>query len=147
MDLKKALIADAVVLVLYALAANPAVTGVPVHEWLGIGALLVIVIHTAMHLDHVIDTFRSSANRRGIRLAKSVLDVALVLMFALCCVSGVMVSGALLQTFGLYAEGYYFWDPLHAASAKILLALLLVHVVANWKLIAAGLKKKSDQGE
>ena len=147
MDLKKALIADAVVLVIYALAANPAISGVSIHEWLGLGALLVVIVHTAMHFDHIIETFRAPTNRRGIRLAKAVLDVALVLVFALCAVSGVMVSGTLLQTFGFYAEGYYFWDPLHAASAKILLAMLLVHVVANWKLIAAGLRKKSDQGE
>lgn len=34
---------------------------------------------------------------------------------------------------GLYADGYYFWDPLHAIAAKALLALLLVHVVAHWR--------------
>ncbi|MCI8306359.1 MAG: hypothetical protein HFJ69_07270, partial [Enterorhabdus sp.] len=28
-------------------------------------------------------------------------------------------------------EGYYFWGPLHAASAKVLLALLVVHGALN----------------
>ncbi|MEI3231991.1 MAG: DUF4405 domain-containing protein [Gordonibacter pamelaeae] len=51
-----------------------------------------------------------------------------------CVVSGVLVSGAVLPALGYYAQGYYFWDPLHAVSAKVLLALLLVHVVvhARW---------------
>ena len=40
-----------------------------------------------------------------------------------CAVSGIMVSGDVLRAFGWYAEGYYFWDPLHAVSAKVLLAL------------------------
>lgn len=142
MDLRKSLIVDAVVLVIYAVAANPAVTGVGVHEWLGLGALVVIVAHTAMHVDYLADTLRHAAHRRGMRLAKLALDALLVLVFMLCCVSGLMVSGAVLPALGLYAEGYYFWDPLHAASAKLLLALLLVHVAANWKLVAAGLKKK-----
>lgn len=36
-DLKKCIIVDAAVLLIYALVANPAMTGIPVHEWLGIG--------------------------------------------------------------------------------------------------------------
>ena len=148
MDLRKALAVDAVVLAVYALAANPAVTGVPAHEWLGLGALVVIVAHTAMHSEHLIESFRTAAHRRGVRLAKSLLDLLLVLALMVCCVSGLMVSGTVLQALGLYAEGYYFWDPLHAASAKLLLAMLLVHVVANWRLVAAGLRRKgSDHDE
>ena len=62
-----------------------------------------------------------------------------------CAVSGLMVSGAVLPFFGLYAEGYYFWGPLHAVSAKLLLALLLVHVVAHWRWVASFLKKKGPE--
>ena len=133
---------DVVVLVVYLLAVNPAVTGIGLHEWAGLGVLVVLAAHSAMHADYLVETVRHAAHRRGLRLAKSVLDVALVVVLMLCCVSGLMVSGAVLPALGLYAEGYYFWDPLHAASAKLLLALLLVHVVANWKLVVAGLKKK-----
>ena len=144
MDLRKALVVDAIVFAVYLLAANPAMTGVPVHEWLGLGALLVVAAHAAMHVGYLVDTFRTAAHRRGVRLAKSLLDALLVLVFMACCVSGLMVSGDVLAAFGLYAEGYYFWDPLHAASAKLLLALLLVHVVANWRLVAAGLRRKGS---
>ena len=147
MDLGKALIADAVVLVVYAAVANPAITGISIHEWLGVGALVVVVAHTAMHFDYLAETARHAGHRRGIRLAKALLDMLLVLVFALCCVSGLMVSGAVLQALGYYAEGYYFWDPLHAASAKLLLALLVVHAAANWKLIAVGLKRRDVDHE
>lgn len=118
MDLRKTLAVDAVVLVVYALAANPAVTGVPLHEWLGMGALAVVVAHAAMHADYLLDTFLSAAHRRGMRFAKAVLDMALVLAFMVCCVSGLMVSGEVLPALGLYAEGYYFWSPLHAAYER-----------------------------
>ncbi len=143
MDLRKILAVDAVVLIVYVIAANPSATGIDVHEWLGLGALVVLVVHTTMHFDYLAETVRHAAHRRGVRLAKLALDVALVVVFMLCCASGLMVSGAVLPAFGLFAEGYYFWDPLHAASAKLLLALLLVHVVANWRIVAAGLRRKS----
>ena len=145
MDLKKALVFDAVVLAVYAFSANPAITGVPVHEWAGIAVLLAVVVHTAMHFNYIADTLLAASHRKGVRLAKTVFDVALIFAFALCAVSGVMVSGTVLQVFGLYAEGYYFWAPLHAASAKVLLAMLLVHAVANWKLIATGFKRKESE--
>ena len=142
MSLKRILIVDSVLALVYALAANPAVTGIPVHEWLGLGVLLVVLVHTVMHFDYLLETFRHARHRRGARLAKALLDFALVAVFMLCTVSGVMVSGTVLQDFGFYAEGYYFWDPLHAASAKVLLALLLVHVVANWRIVVAGIKRR-----
>lgn len=113
---RKMLAFDVVVLVVYLAAANPAITGIGVHEWLGLGVCLV-------------------------------LDALIAAALAVCAVSGVMVSGAVLPAFGLYAEGYFFWDPLHAASAKVLLALLLVHVVVHWRWLAGffgkGKKRKA----
>ena len=41
----------------------------------------------------------------------------------------------LLPALGLYADGYYFWDPVHAFSAKLLLALIIVHIVVHWRWI------------
>ena len=91
---RKLLAVDAACLLVYQVAASPALTGVGVHEWLGL---------------------------------------LIVAAFMTVTVSGIMVSGAVLPALGLYADGYYFWDPLHAIAAKALLALLLVHVVAHWR--------------
>ena len=76
------------------------------------------------------------------------LDVALVLSVVVVALSGLMESGAVLPTFGLYAEGYYFWGPLHAASAKVLLALLSVHGALNigsvWRLMRHRCAKETE---
>jgi hypothetical protein len=48
-------------------------------------------------------------------------------------VSGLMVSRHILPLFGLVAPDYFFWNPLHSIAAKILLALLVVHVVVHGK--------------
>lgn len=111
---------DAVVLIVYALAANPLITGVPLHEYLGLGAFVVLTVHVAVGADGLI------TRRRPLNI---VLNVALLIALALTAVSGIMVSGDFLPALGLYATGYHFWDPLHAMAAKVLLALLLVHVV------------------
>ena len=79
------------------------------------------------------------------RTGHFVLDALIVVAFMTCTVSGVLVSGAVLPAFGLYADGFFFWDPLHAASAKVLLALLVVHVVAHWRWIAGLFRGSRDK--
>ena len=108
---------DIVLLALYLVAANPALTGVPFHEYLGAGIFVLMVAHVVVSGEGL--------GGRG-RWAQRVLNGALLVALAFCVVSGAMVSGTLLPSLGFYATGYYFWGPLHALSAKVLLAALLV---------------------
>lgn len=123
------LVVDVLALALYIVVSLPALTGVGPHEWLGLGVGLVLLVHGAQHADFVA---RLLSGRRSLRAAGRVLlDAALVIAVVVVMLSGLMESGAVLLSFGLYAEGYYFWGPLHAASAKVLLALLVVHGALN----------------
>ena len=136
---------DVAALVVYLVAANPAVTGVGVHEWLGFGVLVVFFAHVLVHADWIVEVVRGSfAHPSWARTGNAALDVLIVVAFMTVTVSGLMVSGAVLPSLGLYAGGYYFWDPLHSAAAKLLLALLLVHFVVHWRWLAKVFKKRKD---
>ena len=118
----------AALLAVYALVELPDVTGVAAHEWLGLVLVVVLLAHAVLRSKR----FEAGARRmRAQRVGRIVLDGALLVSLAVCAVSGIMMSGAVLPTFGLFAEGYYLWNPLHAVSAKVLLALLLVHLALN----------------
>ena len=133
---------DVAALVVYLAAANPALTGVGVHEWLGLGVLVAFLAHVATHVDWVVEAVRGSfAHPSWTRTGNLVLDALIVVALMTAAVSGLMVSGSVLAAFGLYADGYYFWDPLHAVAAKALLALLLVHVAAHWRWVARAFRK------
>ena len=86
------------------------------------------------------------------RAGRLALNIVLLVALAACVVSGVMVSGAALPSLGLYATGYSFWDPLHAVSAKVLLALvvvqlaaLIVHVVVRAPAALAVLRQRGSR--
>lgn len=142
----KHLVFDAVALCVYAVAANPAVTGVGVHEWLGLGAFAVLFAHLAAHMDWVAEAFRKAlSGGPPARTAHLALDALLLVALVACVVSGAFVSGAVLPFFGAYATGYFFWDPLHALSAKVLLALLVVHVAAHGRAILGLFRKRPSR--
>ncbi len=130
---RKRLVFDVVVLAVYLASANPGITGIPVHEWVGLGAFVLLAAHCAAR-----GMWRGTG---GKGLGLTILNVLVLMVTALCVVSGAMVSGTVLPAFGLFADGYYFWDPLHAVAAKMLLALLLVHVAVHIPWIAGALKK------
>lgn len=124
---------DIVLLALYLAATNPALTGVPFHEYLGTGVFVLLVAHVVASGEDL--------GGRG-RWAQRVLNGALLVSLAFCVVSGAMVSGTLLPSLGFYATGYYFWGPLHALSAKVLLAALLVHIVLRTPATASVLRRE-----
>ena len=131
---RKYFVVDAVALAVYLVAANPALTGIGLHEWIGLGVFVAFAAHAAQHAGWVADTVRGALRVPGpARVAKRVQDARKRVAFMKSVVSGGLVSGDVLPAFGLYADGYYFWDPLHAIAAKALLALLLVHVAVHWK--------------
>ena len=135
---KTILVVDAVLAVLFIACELPGVTGVSVHEWLGIVLVVALLAHAGKR---VLTTVK---NARG--AARLVVDVALLVTLAVCVVSGVMISGSVLPFFGYYATGYYFWSPLHAATATVLLAVLLVHAALNAGRVKSFLST-DDKGE
>ena len=120
------------VLALAALAGAamlPALTGVPAHEWLGLAATAALLVHCGVHAWRL-----PALARRGGRLRLgAAVDCLVFASLALCAVSGLMVSATVLPALGLFAPGYFFWDPLHSFSAKLLLAALLVHAFLHWR--------------
>lgn len=137
---------DAAAAVFFAVAVLPQLTGIAAHEWLGIVALVALLAHLAARLDALAGLCRAAARRSFLALARVALDAALFLTLAVCAVSGVLVSATVLPTFGLFAPGYFAWDPLHAASAKVLLALVLVHAVSHAGKLTGFLKVRRFRG-
>ena len=70
------LIVDALALALYLVVSLPALTGIGLHEWLGLGVGLALLVHSAQHIDFV---GRLLSGRRSLRaMGRVLLDAALV---------------------------------------------------------------------
>lgn len=107
----------------------------PLHDISAWAVFVLMVAHVVMSGEGL--------GGRG-RWTQRVLNGVLLVALAFCVVSGIMVSGALLPSLGLYATGYYFWDPVHALSAKVLLAALLVHIVLRIPVVMSVFRRHSS---
>lgn len=116
----------------FAVVLLPQLTGVAFHEWFGLAVWVALMVHLARRLS-AFRMQRRAAQKRGAARAKGrcAVSIALFAALAVCVLSGVMESGEVMRKLGLYSEGFYFWQPLHAFSAKVLLSLLVVHVALH----------------
>jgi hypothetical protein len=144
MQTTRDIIIDTILLAAYLIVEYPSLTGLFIHEWVSIGLVLIVFIHTIFHWDWTLDTLRCF---KGCCTALArwnlVIDIALFVVFMIVVVSGIMVSRYVLFSFGFYAPGYFFWKPIHAIFAEVLLALVIVHIVIHWRWIFSAAKKNT----
>lgn len=133
---KTMLVADVVLALIFVACELPGVTGVFAHEWLGIVLAVALLAHAGKRVLTTVKNARSAA--------RLIVDAVAIVALAVCVVSGMMISGSVLPFFGCYATGYYFWSPLHAATATLLLAALLVHAALNAGRVKSFLSAKED---
>ncbi len=132
MDLKKNIVFDAIIGILYLAVANPAITGIAFHEWAALGLIVLFVAHTAFHGSWCVQTVRSLTERRRARGRLSfALDVLLTAVIGVVAASGIMLSRNVLFSLNLVAQGYFTFVTIHAVAAKLLLILIIIHVVMH----------------
>lgn len=126
---------DAVLLVGYTLAYSYGFTGIGIHEWLGTGLGLALLIHLTLHWDWVIRETARLLHPRGQNKAIWLVNLALLLAMTLCVMSGILISRVVLPYFGLAVAGGSFWTRLHTLTAEVTLGLVPVHVALRWRWI------------
>ncbi|NTW28889.1 MAG: DUF4405 domain-containing protein [Coriobacteriia bacterium] len=146
MKIKRDLVIDVIAFVLYVVAIYPRISGLLVHEWLCLGLLLVVLLHTVLHWDWAIDTLKRFLGKISVASRWNLLiDIALFVAFIVEMVSGLLISRHVLLSFGSFAPGYFVWKPVHISAATVLLALVLAHLAMHQKWIFATVRNKLIQ--
>ena len=128
---------DAVLLVAYTLAYSLGFTGLAIHEWLGLGIGLALLLHLTLHWDWVVRTTRKLFVRGGRDRGIWLLNLALLVVMTLCVLSGVLISQVALYQLGISVHPGPFWTNMHDTTSKLTLILASVHVAVRWRWIAS----------
>lgn len=128
---------DAVLLVAFLVAESFGLTGDAIHEWLGLGLGLALLVHLTLHWDWVLSASGRLLRRGGRDRMLWAVNLTLLVAMTLCVASGVLISRVALPYLGVLAPGGEFWTRLHSITAVLTIALVGVHVGLRWRWLTA----------
>jgi hypothetical protein len=110
-------------------------TGVVMHEWLGVALIVGLLAHLLLHWQWVeTRSRRILAPRSGRARVNFALNFALFAAMTVAMVSGFMISKAVLPAHLVPAE-YVKWHDVHDVSARVTLVGVGLHLGLNWDLM------------
>jgi hypothetical protein len=133
---------DTVLLALFLLLLAPRLTGLPVHEWLGIVVAIPILLHLLLSWTWIATgTKRLLANAPlGSRINYAINAILFVLV-TVEIVSGVAISQAALPSMGIATINDRSWRAVHNLTLSWLKFAIGLHVAINWDWIIAALRR------
>jgi hypothetical protein len=136
MSSKSNLVLDIAVAAAFLTLCSPRLTGLPVHEWLGISFGVVTIVHLLFHWNWIAHVTRRllPAPPRGARL-NYLVDAWLFISFTAVILSGVLISKSFLPFLGLAASPIRAWREIHEIAADACMVGLGVHLGLHWRWI------------
>lgn len=108
-------------------------TGLRVHEWIGMTIVVLVVIHLSARWKWLIAASRGLRMSGAWRLRTNVaINAALLATTIMTIYSGLMISQSVLPAFGIRVNDSSFWDQAHKTSQLLMTFAIGFHLAINW---------------
>lgn len=129
---------DIILFFAFVIDMNVSITGLVIHEWLGLGLGIVIIIHLLFHWEWIVCAIKKFLKAMsGVNRFKSILDILLCLDYVILGMTGVMISEVVLRSLGFHFTRSSFWRWLHVTSADWSIYLTGLHLAINWRWVVS----------
>lgn len=139
---RTAIYLDVVLLLAFLTLLSPRLTGLPVHEWLGLTLLLFVVVHLLLSWRWIAagtkGVVTKSSRRSRVNYALNWLLFALIVLEI---ASGVAISAVALPFLGITTINDRAWRALHNQALNFTHIAVGLHVAMNWKPLLAGIRR------
>ena len=138
--LKKKLILDTILALTMLVVMVPALSGVFLHEWIGVVIAAGLVVHLVLNRKWITGVSKKFFGPMTLELRLSYLmNGMLGLAMGLTLVSGVLISQYLFTA--LNAADLALWTIIHAVASRATLGITIVHVLLHLSWIKNALKQ------
>ncbi|MCX6081272.1 MAG: DUF4405 domain-containing protein [Chloroflexi bacterium] len=122
---------------------STALTGLALHEWLGIAIGVFIIVHMLLGWQWIAAiSMRFFRNLPALTRITYILDFILFIAMTLAIYTGLMISRVAIPVLGLTgAAPNFLWRGLHSLSANSLLLLVGLHLAISWNWIVKTVQK------
>jgi len=130
---------DLIMFVLLAAVYCAQPTGIPVHEYIGIGIYIFFIIHLVYNYKWIINVSKKLFDKSVDIRTKFMyaVDFLLLIAFLIIGFSGIMISHVLFK-FGIMPT----WRPLHSIISAVSIILLGIHIGLHGDMIINAVKTK-----
>lgn len=133
---------DAALFTATLLALTPALTGLPIHEWLSLALAAAFFIHLLLHWSWIGQVLRRFLRRLpGSTRFNALLNLALFVDFTVLTFTGLAISRAALPLLGFTLARNEMWTGLHRLSADLSIYIMGLHVAVHWKWIVSAARR------
>lgn len=133
---------DVALLLVLFLVYEVKATGEAIHEWLGLGIALVMIVHILLHWEWVVSiTRRFFAQMKTEPRLRYILNAAIFIGFVTIIFTGLMISRTVLPLIGLQGTNSQFWKWLHFQAADVTFTLTALHIALHWQWIVNAVKR------
>ena len=142
MSTKTNLTLDIAIFSAFLAASNPALTGLAVHEWLGVSFAAALITHILFHWKWIVSLTKTFFEKlmHTSRLNYLVDSLLFVAMTA-AMLSGILISRNVLATFGISLSAGPAWRSIHSLSANASLVFVALHFALHWNWVVTNLRR------
>lgn len=124
---------DIALFLMFIVDMNTHLTGIPVHEWLGIVFGGALVYHMLLHWQWISNATRKVFTKLPtIQRIRYLVDLLLFAVMVIVVASGIWISRDALPAMGLTIGGSRFWSGLHHVTSEMVIPLVGVHLALSW---------------
>lgn len=132
---------DIAIFIAFLVAGAPQLTGLAVHEWLGIAFGAAIVTHLLLHWQWIVAVTRRFFQAIAWQARTNyILNALLFVDITLTIFSGLMISRTALPLLGVSLPHNGVWRMVHTTAADLSMFLIGLHIALHWKWVVKALK-------
>lgn len=130
------LLVDVVIFVAFLVVTAPRLSGLAIHEWLGIAFAAAIVTHLLLHWSWIVQVTRRFFGKAtwSARL-NYVLNGLLFVAMTVVIVTGLLISEEALPLMGISFAHDGLWLRLHRLGSDLTILITGLHVALHWRWI------------
>ena len=117
-------------------------TGLQLHEWLGVGLCILIPTHVLVNWSWLAVTTRLLLGSLPWRVrVRHLLNASLFVSIVIVTLSGLVISEALFHGLAAVAGNPGFWHPVHTLASNMTLILVGLHLGVYWRNVLSMLRR------
>ena len=131
---------DTSMLALFTVLMSWRLTGVSLHEWLGLALTALLLLHLVVHWGWVEARVAALLQPTRRRFGALLLNSAVFVAMGATIVSGLVVSKVVMPNH-LTPVAYLGWHGLHESAATVTVLLIGLHLAFNWDRIRGAIQR------